>query len=204
VTVYGLVAARACTMGASLERAAMLVSLAEDLSSGQAACFAWQPGQREAVLSLLVEPLRRPDWSATVAAATGSAHPLDGWRATWIQQAAKFVVTRPSEPVAGKDYSGIEVRIVVADPATRDEVSTRILVDGNPVIASAFDKGPAFPPEALLAGNRLHATSDPHEVRLAEAYCTEGCCGALYVTIVRDGDTVLARLARPYQYSSAS
>lgn len=28
-------------------------------------------------------------------------------------------------------------------------------------------------------------------MRLAEASCTEGCCGALYVTIQRDGDYVL-------------
>ncbi|WP_327304199.1 hypothetical protein OG730_11735 [Streptomyces sp. NBC_01298] len=32
---------------------------------------------------------------------------------------------------------------------------------------------------------------DPREVRLAEATCTEGCCGALYVTIRRDGDQVV-------------
>lgn len=29
------------------------------------------------------------------------------------------------------------------------------------------------------------------KVMLAEAYCTEGCCGALYVTIVRDGPEVV-------------
>lgn len=28
-------------------------------------------------------------------------------------------------------------------------------------------------------------------MQLAEAYCTEGCCGALYVTIRRDGDEVV-------------
>lgn len=59
-----------------------------------------------------------------------------------------------------------------------------------PVIAAAFDKGPACSPEYLVHSGRLRASESPHEVMLAEAYCTEGCCGALYVTIVRDGPEV--------------
>lgn len=37
----------------------------------------------------------------------------------------------------------------------------------------------------------LRATDEPREVQLAEADCTEGCCGALYVTIRRDADEVV-------------
>ncbi|MFF7726596.1 hypothetical protein [Streptomyces sp. NPDC008001] len=37
----------------------------------------------------------------------------------------------------------------------------------------------------------LRATAEPREVQLTEAYCTEGCCGAPYVTIRRDGDHVV-------------
>ena len=87
----------------------------------------------------------------------------------------------------------IDVRAVVPDPAGQGEVETRVLVDGRPVICAAFDKGPAFCPEDLLADERLHATDEPHEVRLAEANCTEDCCSALYVSIVREGDTVVWR-----------
>jgi len=45
----------------------------------------------------------------------------------------------------------------------------------------------------LFGQARRAAAAEPHEVRLAEAYCTEGCCGALYVTVVQDGDTVVWR-----------
>jgi hypothetical protein len=46
------------------------------------------------------------------------------------------------------------------------------------------------PGEGCAQGSRLGircrgGTTD--EVRLAEAYCTEACCGALYVTIVLVG-----------------
>ncbi|GAB3846174.1 hypothetical protein GCM10027610_063810 [Dactylosporangium cerinum] len=58
-----------------------------------------------------------------------------------------------------------------------------------PVVAAAFDKGV---PVELLDG-RLRAGPVPVEVRLAVAMCGEGCCGALYVTIVRDGGTVVWR-----------
>ncbi|MFE2106299.1 hypothetical protein ACFXAF_10570 [Kitasatospora sp. NPDC059463] len=37
----------------------------------------------------------------------------------------------------------------------------------------------------------LRARAHAREVRLAEVSCTEGCCGALHVTIRRDGDQVV-------------
>jgi hypothetical protein len=64
------------------------------------------------------------------------------------------------------------------------------MIGGIPIIAAAFDKGPAHSPEYLVHSGLLRAAETPHEVMLAEAYCTEGCCGGLYVTIVRDGPEV--------------
>ncbi|MFE0581881.1 hypothetical protein [Streptomyces sp. NPDC058874] len=43
-------------------------------------------------------------------------------------------------------------------------------------------------PEYLVDHFGLRAGPQPRELRLAQAYCTEGCCGALYVTVRRDGD----------------
>lgn len=54
-----------------------------------------------------------------------------------------------------------------------------------------FGRGPAHSPEYLLDDGRLWAETEPREVQLAEAYCTEECCGALYVTIRRDADQVV-------------
>ncbi|MFE5588078.1 hypothetical protein [Kitasatospora sp. NPDC056531] len=71
-------------------------------------------------------------------------------------------------------------------------VECRPIVDGRDVLAEVFDEGPAEDPRHLLGPKTpLHATDAPREVRLAEAGCTEGCCGAVYVTVRRDGQHVV-------------
>ncbi|GAA3183106.1 hypothetical protein GCM10017688_41390 [Streptomyces ramulosus] len=66
------------------------------------------------------------------------------------------------------------------------------LVDGEDILTKAFAEGRGEDPRyLLLPESPLIAVAEPHEVRLAEATCTEGCCGALYVTIRRDGDRVI-------------
>lgn len=85
----------------------------------------------------------------------------------------------------------LRVEIVVRDPVDSDTVEVRMLIDGRPLVPEVFGRGPAHSPEWLLDSGRLRATEEPREVQLAEAYCTEGCCGALHVTIRRDGDEVV-------------
>ena len=71
-------------------------------------------------------------------------------------------------------------------------MEVRPLVDGEDILAGVFTEGPGEDPQyLLLPDGPLTAATEPHEVRLAEATCTEGCCGALYVTIRRDGDHVI-------------
>ncbi|SBT40311.1 hypothetical protein [Micromonospora auratinigra] len=82
----------------------------------------------------------------------------------------------------------LRLRVVVPDPALPVEVELRPLVNGEPVVARAFDRGCLAAPERLL--DRLRAGAEPREVRLAEAACTEGCCGALWTTLDRAGDRV--------------
>ncbi|WP_084517260.1 hypothetical protein [Microtetraspora niveoalba] len=103
-------------------------------------------------------------------------------------------IARSFPDLASPDEAGhdrLAIHVAVPDPLRPGPVETRLLVNGRPVIAEAFRKGLPYQPEDLLGAPE--ATDRPHEVRLAEAYCTEGCCGALYVTIVRDGDTVVWR-----------
>ncbi|WP_051942787.1 hypothetical protein [Streptacidiphilus rugosus] len=66
------------------------------------------------------------------------------------------------------------------------------MIDGRDIVAEAFDPGPGHAPERLLsAKGPLRAGDAPHEVELAEAECTWGCCGALCVTVRREGDQVV-------------
>ncbi|MFC3499697.1 hypothetical protein ACFOOK_01610 [Micromonospora krabiensis] len=94
------------------------------------------------------------------------------------------------------EHSRITIRVSVPDAelSGTGTVETHIVVDGRPIVAEAFTEGSAEQPEYLLGPDRrLHADVEAHEVRLAEADCTEGCCGALYVTIERRGDEVIWR-----------
>ncbi|MEV7394099.1 hypothetical protein [Streptomyces sp. NPDC091215] len=87
----------------------------------------------------------------------------------------------------------LTLRVVVPDLVQRGaNVGVRALVDGKDILADAFTAGPGVDPQYLLVPDGpLAAASEPHEVLLAEASCTEGCSGALYVTVRRQGDRVL-------------
>lgn len=61
--------------------------------------------------------------------------------------------------------AGFRIQVV-----ERTWAETRVLVDGRPVFAAAFDNGPAGESE-------LRAETEAREVRLARAWCAEGCCG---------------------------
>ncbi|WP_326560227.1 hypothetical protein [Micromonospora sp. NBC_01796] len=87
----------------------------------------------------------------------------------------------------------LTLRVVVPGPSDRGaSVEVRPLVDGEDILARVFREGPGADPAALLRPyGPLTATVEAREVRLAEASCTEGCCGAIYVTVRLDGDQVV-------------
>ncbi|MFE2531549.1 hypothetical protein [Streptomyces sp. NPDC059371] len=91
------------------------------------------------------------------------------------------------------EMNHLALRVVAPDPTQRgDAVEVRPIIDGQDILATAFDQGPAEDPGQLLAPSRpLMPSHEPKEVRLAEAECTEGCCGAVYVTITREEDAVV-------------
>ncbi|WP_405964272.1 hypothetical protein OG713_27195 [Streptomyces sp. NBC_00723] len=107
-------------------------------------------------------------------------------RVGWIRRTGRRPFTRPAVP-----DRGLRVEIVAGDPVDRAPVETRVLVDGRPLVPAVFAHGPAHSPEELLDEGLLRAGPEPRRVRLAEAWCGEGCCGALHVTIRRDGDQVV-------------
>ncbi|MCZ1012624.1 hypothetical protein O1L68_43880 [Streptomyces lydicus] len=183
LTLYESVVTRAGLLPPTLDNRATLLSLTLDLSSGPGVLLDWPPGRRAALLKSLGRLLADPRWAPLPD--SEADEPDQRLRAGWIRRTARQPFRRPATP--GK----LRVEVVAGDPADRAPVETRILLDGRPVVPAFFDRGPAHSPEYLLDEGRLRAGSEPSEVQLAEASCTEGCCGALYVTIRRDGDQVV-------------
>ncbi|WP_433346376.1 hypothetical protein ACQP25_26955 [Microtetraspora malaysiensis] len=171
-----------------LDLLAALVTLAEELRSGPAALLPWPTGEPAATLTRLDDLIASPRWAPVLTEARRSTDQMTRWRAGWATRA----ISRPFPDPASPDepaHDRLAIRVAVLDPVRSAPVETRLLVNDRPVIAEAFRKGRPYQSEDLI--DALEATDRPHEVRLAEAYCTEGCCGALYVTIARDGDTVV-------------
>ncbi|WP_405968708.1 hypothetical protein [Streptomyces sp. NBC_00015] len=211
--VYETVVTRAGLLPPTLEQHATLLSLALDLSSGPAALLDWPSGCRETLLASLGRQLAEPTWTATATAGLdpegpvglapegqvgldpegpadlapeGPADVARRLRVDWIRRTGRRPFTRPAVP-----DRGLRVEIVAGDPVDRAPVETRVLVDGWPLVPAVFAHGPAHSPEELLDEGLLRAGPEPRRVRLAEAWCSEGCCGALHVTIRRDGDRVV-------------
>ncbi|MET9725678.1 hypothetical protein [Streptomyces zaomyceticus] len=180
VELYEAVAAHARLLPPDPDHRARLVSLALGLHSGTSHLLPWPEGRRRELITLLLDVAGEPE----------TPPDLEGRRrAEWIRRTARHLrAARPEEPA---DTPVLRIEIAVPDPGDVDVVETRFLVDGRPLLPEAFGLGPGEPPEALLEGGALRAGPEPHEVRLAEAYCTEGCCGALYVTVRREGTHVV-------------
>ncbi|MGW0938333.1 hypothetical protein [Streptomyces sp. NPDC002666] len=181
----------------TLDHYGLLLSAAQELSSGAGVLHDWGgPGRREAVVSELVAVLDRPEWRTVVdgegdgdgfGEGAGEGESGGVWRRTeWARRARRQLARRPAGPV-----EGLRIEVAERDPLEPGTVEARIVVDGRPLVPEVFGRGAVHSPEWLLDSGRLRATEEPREVELAEAYCSEGCCGALYVTIRRDGDEVV-------------
>lgn len=167
---------------ATLERAALLTMVVQDLCAGLAAPVVGE--LRQGLIEQINHVLSSRPWVEMLRRSACSDDPVEARRAAWVLGEA----SRNDIP-----EGRFAIRVVVPDPNPVGflQVEARIVIDGMPVVAVAFDKGSAEGPERLLDSGRLRATGDPREVRLAEAYCTEECCGGLYTTIVRDGAEVV-------------
>ncbi|MER7672288.1 hypothetical protein ABTY61_28040 [Kitasatospora sp. NPDC096128] len=88
---------------------------------------------------------------------------------------------------------------IVCPPPEEGVVEVRPIVNGRDLLADVFPGGVGgsrylgVGPRYLLGREGpLHATATPHETRLAWSGCgVEECCGALYMTIRRDGEHVV-------------
>lgn len=89
---------------------------------------------------------------------------------------------------------------IVCPPPGEGGVEVRPIVNGRDLLADDVFPGgvggsryAGVGPRYLLGPDGpLHATATPHEVRLAWSGCgVEECCGALYMTVRRDGEHVV-------------
>ncbi|MFD0150758.1 hypothetical protein ACWGQ4_08130 [Streptomyces sp. NPDC055721] len=177
VDLYETVAAHAHRLPRDVDHRARLLTLALDLHSGASYLLPWQPGRREAIHRTLLDTAA---WHGEAPADADGRR-----RADWIRRTARRLRAAPPEAPR------FRIEVAVADPGDPDVVETRFLIDGRPLVPEAFGPGPGDSPERLLDSGALRAAPEPREVRLAEAYCTEGCCGALYVTVRREGEHVV-------------
>ncbi|MET9672080.1 hypothetical protein ABZY68_03150 [Streptomyces sp. NPDC006482] len=191
VALYETAAAHAHRLPRDLDHRAALVSLALDLHSGAGHLLAWAEGRREELFDTLLAVVGDPDDPPTATPTDQAARRRADWIRRTVRQlrtAHRFSTDRREGPVG---TPRLRIEVAVADPAEPDVVETRFLIDGRPLVPEAFGRGPGDTPERLLDGGGLRAAPEPRDVRLAEAYCTEGCCGALYVTVRREGAHVV-------------
>ncbi|MGW3633102.1 hypothetical protein ACWD7F_23545 [Streptomyces sp. NPDC005122] len=88
---------------------------------------------------------------------------------------------------------------IACPPPDEGAVEVRPIVNGRDLLAEVVPgvvSGPWYlevgPRYLLGQDGPLHATATPHEVRLAWSGCgVEVCCGALYMTVTRNGDHVV-------------
>ncbi|KQX50970.1 MULTISPECIES: hypothetical protein [unclassified Streptomyces] len=177
VDLYEAVAAHAHRLPREVEHRARLLTLAQDLRGGASHLLPWPSGRREILHRSLLDTAARPGETP--------ADRAERQRADWIGRTARQLRAAPQDPPR------FRIEVAVADPGDPDVVETRFLVDGRPLVPEAFGRGPGESPERLLDSGALRAVPEPREVRLAEAYCTEGCCGALYVTVRREDEHVV-------------
>ncbi|MFB7277447.1 hypothetical protein ACFCZV_10090 [Streptomyces hydrogenans] len=179
--LYGTVAERARLLPPEPGHQARLLALAQELHSGASRLLDWPPGLRETVLGRLLDAVREPP------------APDGGHRADWIRRTARHLRRsgRAALPAPAVGAPRLRMEVAVADPGDRGTVETRILVDGRPILPEIFAHGAGDAPERLVDTGSLRAGPEPREVRLAEAYCTEDCCGALYTTVRREGPHVV-------------
>lgn len=73
-----------------------------------------------------------------------------------------------------------------------EPAETRLLVDGEDLIATWLPHGGGVDPDVLLGPDGgLRAADQPHRVTIGRPECDPGCCGSLEVRVRRDGDDVV-------------
>jgi hypothetical protein len=111
--------------------------------------------------------------------------PDDGDR-IWLRQRIEDARSeRPGFP------PGLAIRVAVPPPSTHRDAQLHVVIDGEPVTVSWFERGHSLSPESILdSGRGLRGSPESDDVLLSQADCVEECCGAFRVRIRRDDEAV--------------
>jgi hypothetical protein len=161
------------TDAASLTAAADLWDV---LAYSHAAFLGFEPGEREAAMSMLSD-LLCSDRAREIAQHADSGHPDTAWL-RW-----RLGTAHREQPFPAR----LALRVAVPPPSLAQREQLHVLVDGQPLIPRLFDSdGVRSPDEVLHRDGGLRAGLKPHGRWIAEAACSEPCCGALDTQITLD------------------
>ncbi|WP_199041577.1 hypothetical protein [Glycomyces salinus] len=182
-TALAQAAKRPELFGSGITGLVAITQVRDDLLYGHSALLDLEQGTRATVARDLLTALRAPQARELVSSALAD-DPQDS-EAIWLHRYIENADDRD-----GDFPPGLAIRIATPAPSTRQAPRTHLVVDGVPLVTSLFDHGAAGIPPVLLHRNQgLRTSAEVHEVWLAEADCTEGCCGVLAVRIRRDEAT---------------
>jgi hypothetical protein len=160
-----------------------MVWLRDEIRYGKCAFLGFSASQREQAIARLGAWLSSPHALRAVESAV-ARRPHDS-RAIWLRRQVMDAQRDPTGDVP----AGLAIRVVAPQPGTDGDVRTHLLIDGMPLIPRVFVLGgPAAPEWVLHSGEGLRATGAPREVELAQADCSEVCCGTMRAEIRRDDD----------------
>ncbi|MGZ3145176.1 hypothetical protein ACVDFE_24900 [Lentzea chajnantorensis] len=86
----------------------------------------------------------------------------------------------------------LRVSVVAPEHSAWGRTELKLLVDDRDPVEPVFSEGPREDPDVLLGPTSpLLPGDEPREVMIAEADCTWGCCGAVFVRVRREGGEVV-------------
>ncbi|WP_199041920.1 hypothetical protein [Glycomyces salinus] len=159
----------------------LIAQLWDAVRFGRIALASFAPGEREETADRFRAALAAAKSREAIEWAQ-AAHPQDA-DLTWLRRQIDLAAESESEAPP----PGLAIRFTVPAPSSGEDARPHLLIDGAPLVEQLYDRGYADSPERLLQrGSGLRAGPEPRDVRLAEGYCVELCCGALRAEIRRD------------------
>lgn len=136
VPAYRALLRRAERWSASLDRAALLIEVAQELTTGHSWQLGWQAGETGRLVDGVLARLVSPTWTRCLDAALAAPLPLARHRAAWARWALADLTDH--HPAGGRN-AHLALRVLRGDPAWSELLEARVLVDGVPLLRPDHD-----------------------------------------------------------------